>query len=156
MKSSVKSFVALTFLLCAFAYAQSGATKKAEPFTDVQLLQPEQFAKMLADSKGKKPVVLQVGFATLYKSNHIPGSEYAGPANRPEGIEALKKALASVPRDSEIVLYCGCCPWDKCPNIRPAFEAAKQMGFTNVKLLVIQQDLEENWIKKGFPVVSVK
>jgi hypothetical protein len=34
-----------------------------------------------------------------------------------------------------VVIYCGCCPLDKCPNVRPAFTLLKTMGFTNLHVL---------------------
>ena len=95
--------------------------------------------------------MIHVGFPVLYRAAHIAGSEYAGPGSKPEGIEALKKAVAGQPHNREIVLYCGCCPWDKCPNIRPAFAALHQMGFTNVKVMMVPENLKADWIDKGYP-----
>ena len=46
----------------------------------------------------------------------IIGAVYAGPGNKPEGIEALKKEVAGLSKDADIVLYCGCCPMEKCPG----------------------------------------
>jgi hypothetical protein len=49
-------------------------------------------------------------------------------------------------------VYCGCCPFEKCPNIRPAFNLMKAMGFSNGKLLNLPTNLKQNWIAKGYPV----
>jgi hypothetical protein len=35
------------------------------------------------------------------------------------------------------VIYCGCCPWTHCPNMKPADDALHAMGFTKVKSLSI-------------------
>ena len=118
----------------------------AEPWTDNDLIQPAQAAKDL-----KTPLIIHVGFPVLYRSTHITGSVYAGPGSKTEGIDDLKKAVAGQPRMREIILYCGCCPWDKCPNIRPAFAALHQMGFTNVKAMVLPANLKTDWIDKGYP-----
>ena len=88
----------------------------------------------------------------LYRSKHIPAAVFAGPGAKPEGIALLKAAVETLPRDREIVIYCGCCPWDRCPNITPAMEALKQMGFTRVKALYIADNFKSNWIDKGYPV----
>jgi thiosulfate/3-mercaptopyruvate sulfurtransferase len=48
-----------------------------------------------------------------------------------------------------IVFYCGCCPFNHCPNVRPAFKVLKQMGFTNFKLLNLPENLKVNWINIG-------
>ena len=53
----------------------------------------------------------------------------------------LKEAVEKLPRDREIVIYCGCCPWDKCPNMQPAFAALREMGFTKAKALFIAGQL---------------
>lgn len=120
------------------------------PWTPADLLAPEKFAAVI--SKGSKPPVYYVGFNVLYRSKHIPGAVYAGPGAKPEGIELLKQALKDVPRDREIVLYCGCCPIDACPNLRPAFQAARDMGFKKVKALMLPTSFGIDWVDKGFPV----
>jgi len=117
---------------------------------DLPLVQPKDVAAQLAG--GSKPVVLYVGPNVLYRSKHIPGAAFAGPGARPEGIELLKNSVASLARDREIVLYCGCCPWDHCPNIRPAVDLLRSMGFRQVKAMYLPTDFKADWIDKGFPV----
>jgi thiosulfate/3-mercaptopyruvate sulfurtransferase len=113
---------------------------------DIDLIQPEQAAKDLHSS-----LVIHVGFPVLYRSTHIPGSTFAGPGSKDEGIADLKKAVAGQPHTREIILYCGCCPFDKCPNIRPAFAALRAMGFTNVRAMSLPTNLKTDWIDKGYP-----
>jgi rhodanese-related sulfurtransferase len=110
--------------------------------------------KDLAARLGKSPqvAIFQVGFGYQYRANHIPGAAYAGPGSRPDGIELLKSAAAKLPRDREIVIYCGCCPWDKCPNIKPAIEVLKSMGFTKVTALRIPTTFKADWIDQAYPV----
>jgi thiosulfate/3-mercaptopyruvate sulfurtransferase len=117
-----------------------------EPWTDKDLIQPEQASKDVST-----PLVIHVGFPVLYRAAHITGSVFAGPGSKEEGIADLKKAVAGQPRTREIVLYCGCCPFDKCPNIRPAFAALHEMGFTHVKAMVVPTNLKTDWIDKGYP-----
>jgi thiosulfate/3-mercaptopyruvate sulfurtransferase len=117
-----------------------------EPWTDKDLVQPEQVSKDLST-----PLLIHVGFPVLYRASHITGSVFAGPGSKEEGIADLKKAVAGQPRTREIVLYCGCCPFDKCPNIRPAFAALHEMGFTHVKAMVVPTNLKTDWIDKGYP-----
>src|SRR5580658_1757675 len=117
-----------------------------EPWTDNDLVQPEQVSKDL-----RTPLLIHVGFPVLYRASHITGSVFAGPGSKEEGIADLKKAVAGQPRTREIVLYCGCCPFDKCPNIRPAFAALHEMGFTHVKVMVVPTNLKTDWIDKGYP-----
>jgi hypothetical protein len=96
--------------------------------------------------------VLHVGFKVLFRSGHIPGSRYIGPASTPDGLAALKQVLREIPRQQAVVLYCGCCPWTDCPNVRPAFQAAREMGLKNVRLLYLPENLQHDWIDKGLPI----
>jgi thiosulfate/3-mercaptopyruvate sulfurtransferase len=68
------------------------------------------------------------------------------------GLLALQKWAESVPRNKAVVLYCGCCPWDKCPNIRPAYDTLKKMGLSQLKVLHIDQDFARDWVQKGLPI----
>jgi thiosulfate/3-mercaptopyruvate sulfurtransferase len=112
------------------------------------LIQPKDLAAQLP---GKPPAIYHVGFNVLYRSKHIPGSIYAGPTAKPEGLAALKAAVEKLPRNQEIVVYCGCCPWDHCPNIKPAMEMLKQMGFTKARALSIPVNFKADWIDHGYP-----
>jgi thiosulfate/3-mercaptopyruvate sulfurtransferase len=120
----------------------------AAEFTNTE---PKDLAAQLQTQRDR-PALVHVGFPTLYKGKHIPQSIYAGPASRPDGLELLKKSVANLPRDRELVVYCGCCPWDMCPNIKPAMEALRQMGFTKVKALMIAQNFQVDWTDHGYPV----
>ncbi len=117
---------------------------------DFPVVEPKDVATSL--SKSAAPAILYVGPNVLYRSKHIPGAVYAGPGNRPEGLDLLKTAVARLPKDREIVLYCGCCPWDHCPNMKPSMELLKGLGFTRVKAMYIPDNFKSNWIDKGYPV----
>ena len=88
----------------------------------------------------------------LFRANHIPGAIYAGPGSRPEGLELLKQAVEKLPRDREIILYCGCCPWTNCPNVKPAMALLAQMGFTHAKAMFLETGFFKDWTEKGYPV----
>jgi thiosulfate/3-mercaptopyruvate sulfurtransferase len=115
---------------------------------DMALIQPRELAARLE----AKPVILQVGPNVLYRSHRIPGAIYAGPGSKPEGLALLEKAVAKLPHDREIVIYCGCCPWDRCPNIQPSMDLLKRLGFSNVKALYVAENFKTNWIDAGYPV----
>jgi len=115
-------------------------------------LQPADLAKELSDPKSKKPLIVCVGFKSLYQSAHIPGAVFHGPAAGPEGLAELKRWAKSVSPSQPIVIYCGCCPMARCPNVRPAFRALHDMGFAKLKVLFLETDLARDWVQKGFPV----
>ncbi|HUI79544.1 MAG TPA: rhodanese-like domain-containing protein [Bryobacteraceae bacterium] len=118
---------------------------------EISTMEPKDLAARL-QSQGDHPTLVHVGFPTLYRGKHIPQSIYAGPASRPDGLELLKKSVANLPRDRELVVYCGCCPWEMCPNIKPAMEALRQMGFTKVKAVMIAKNFQTDWTDHGYPV----
>jgi hypothetical protein len=82
------------------------------------------------------------------------GSEYAGAASTEAGLKQLRERVQSLPRNKFIVLYCGCCPWSHCPNVKPADDALSTMGFTNVKVLYIADNFGANWVDKGYPTAK--
>ncbi|HUJ08495.1 MAG TPA: rhodanese-like domain-containing protein [Verrucomicrobiae bacterium] len=127
-------------------------TLPSDPWRVNQLMKPEELARTLAEASGEKPLVLYVGYPVLYQGGHIAGSKFIGPASKPEGLQALKQAVQDLPRDKQVVLYCGCCPWKECPNIRPAFRTVQDRGFKNVKVLYLPKNFRRDWIANGFPI----
>jgi thiosulfate/3-mercaptopyruvate sulfurtransferase len=116
---------------------------------DMALVQPRELEAQLA-GKGAHPVIFMVGPNVLYRSKHIPGAIYAGPGVMETGLAMLKMEAGKLPRDREVVLYCGCCPWDHCPFIKPAMNLLKQMGFTKAKALYLDTGFKGDWLDKGY------
>jgi hypothetical protein len=90
----------------------------------------------------------------LFSQAHIAGSEYVGSASTESGLQQLRKRVESLPRTKFVVIYCGCCPWSHCPNVKPADDALQAMGFTNVKVLYIANNFGADWVDKGYPVAK--
>jgi thiosulfate/3-mercaptopyruvate sulfurtransferase len=126
--------------------ARENATEGPEPWTTGQLMAPADLAAVMNDPKQKTPVIICVGPGAL-----IRGSLDMGPAKENENLEKLKRQLSKLPRDTNVVIYCGCCPFDHCPNIRPAFILINEMKFSNAHLLNLEHNLKTDWIAKGFP-----
>ena len=149
MKDSVR---AVMFVL-ALGAASSCASKAPEvPVTS--RIQIDDLARQLADSTAQRPVLLHVGFAPLYRSGHIPGSRALGAGNTDQGLSALRQSLEQLPANRQVVLYCGCCPWKDCPNVRPAYEVAKKAGRGDVRVLYVPDNFERDWINRGLPSVA--
>ena len=121
----------------------------SDPWASGELLQPAQLAQAI--QSGKAPILLSVAFPVLYRGKHILHAIDAGPASKPDGIEALKTAVAGLPKDADLVIYCGCCPMVKCPNIRPAYRTLKELGFTHVRVLSLPTNLHTDWVSKDYP-----
>jgi thiosulfate/3-mercaptopyruvate sulfurtransferase len=141
--------LALFGLLGAGPDAQSQPSDAAIPAG--RLLQPAELARILQSDR-EKPLMLQVGSRVLFAQAHIPASEYVGAAGQDEGLEALRARVQDLDRDRFIVVYCGCCPWSRCPNIRRAWHALDALGFKHVEALHIAEDFGTDWVDKGYPV----
>ena len=140
--------ILLAVLSVAAAQAQATAIPASRQIT------PEDLLKLLQSSGKEKPLLIHVGSHVLYAQAHIPGSEYIGPTSREAAVQQLRKRVESLPRNAKIILYCGCCPWTHCPNVKPADDALLAMGFTNVKVLYIADNFGTNWVDKGYPVAK--
>jgi hypothetical protein len=130
------------------AFAETTPVASIPP---ADLIQPSDLAASLESSSVPKPLILQVGFRTMYDQSHIPGSEYAGPGNKPAGLQVLSDRVAALPKETAIVIYCGCCPWNRCPNIAAAYDSLHRLGFTRVKVLYIADNFGTDWVDKGYP-----
>jgi thiosulfate/3-mercaptopyruvate sulfurtransferase len=144
----VLNILMLSVLWCAVAYAY-----QASSIPGSRLISPDELAKLL-QSKVEKPLVIQVGSHVLYSQAHIPESEYIGPAGSEEGLQRLRKRLEAEPRNRFIIIYCGCCPWSHCPNVKPADDTLHALGFSNVKVLYIANNFGTDWVDKGYPVAK--
>jgi thiosulfate/3-mercaptopyruvate sulfurtransferase len=130
----------------------AAADAPTDPWTTAQTVQPADFAKEVADAKSAgKPTVVCVAPHVLYEGGHIPGALFHGPGSTAQGIDDLKKWAQPLPRSANVVVYCGCCPLDHCPNLRPAFVALKDMGFTHIRALIIPTNFYTDWVKPGYP-----
>jgi thiosulfate/3-mercaptopyruvate sulfurtransferase len=153
----LRAALCASLLLCAapaFGAAASRESAKRDSIPVADLIQPDDLARQLTGPAAGRPTLLHVGFERFFRSAHIPGSLYAGPASERDGLASLKRALRPLPRRTEIVLYCGCCPWDVCPNVRPAFRTARELGFRNVRVLMIAKNLKQDWIARKLPVAE--
>jgi hypothetical protein len=142
------------FAAAAVTFASAQATPKpADDLPAASQIQPSELLQSMKTS-GSQPAVLYVGPRAFYLQGHIPGSDYIGPVGKPDGIATLRTRVASLRKDMPIVIYCGCCPWDHCPNIRPAFTELKKEGFSKVRVLYLATSFGVDWKDKGLPVAS--
>lgn len=119
------------------------------PWSKEQLMPPAHLADMLKDSSEQPPLIHCLGPTPM-----IPQSEHFGEAHKDSALKAFKNELEGLPKDTSLVVYCGCCPFDDCPNIRPAFSLLEEMGFKKHKLLGLYTSLKADWIDKGYPVLE--
>jgi len=149
MKRKILIFLFFTIATSVLANCQFSAQGQNDPWTQQQLLAPADLAKVLNNPKAPQPLVFSVGMQAIIK-----GSIDIGPTMRAENLNTLKEKLNKLPKNSQIVIYCGCCPFSRCPNIRPAMALLKSLQFTNYKLLNLPQNVKVDWIDKGYPMAE--
>jgi len=146
MKKNKATFLA--FLMIIFTtITGSIMAQTGEPWTSKDLLEPDALAMMLNNPKAQKPVIYNIG-----PLSNIKGAVAIGSTVKKENLDKLGKALVSIPKDKMVVIYCGCCPFRNCPNIRPAFSLLKEKGFKNPKLLNLKQNLKVDWTDLDYPM----
>ncbi len=149
----MRSKITTTFLLgtllmvTSLVFISFKKQQREEPWKQEQLLNPSELAKTINATKAKQPYIYSIGPGATIKS-----SIDIGTAQDMKNLNKLKQQLSRLPKDANIVIYCGCCPFQHCPNIRPAFTLLNEMKFTNQKLLSLQHNIRVDWIDKGFPV----
>ena len=148
-KMKIKIFFFLGLAIAIVTISSFIRTSNQEPWTEKQLLDPAELAKTITDGKAKQPIIFSVGPGALIKN-----SIDIGPVKEKENLEKLKQQLAKLPKDAQVVIYCGCCPFEHCPNIRPAFNLLNEMKFTNQKLLNLPHNFKIDWINHDYPVVK--
>jgi thiosulfate/3-mercaptopyruvate sulfurtransferase len=151
---SVLVAAAIAPLVVPSGVANANQGKASEPWTDAQIVQPADLARQLTNKVGTPPTILYVGFRSLFPGGHVPGAVYHGTASTEDGLAELKKWADSLPRSANLVIYCGCCPLEKCPNIRPAFLVLSNMGFKNLLVLILPTSFAADWAGKGYPIVK--
>jgi thiosulfate/3-mercaptopyruvate sulfurtransferase len=117
-----------------------------ENWTSKQLLAPAELAGTIREGKAL-PILFSVGPGAL-----IPHSQAMGMVREKDNLEKFKKELSGLPKDARIIIYCGCCPFEHCPNVRPAIALLKEMKFSNYQLLDLPHNLKTDWIDKGYPM----
>lgn len=149
MKKILKSWVGIGILISLILISGFVIKHQAEPWTTDQLLEPSALANTMKNNQEAQPKIFCVGPGAL-----IPHSIDVGPGKEKGNIEKLRAELTKLPKDADVVIYCGCCPFERCPNVRPAFTLLNEMKFTHAKLLNLPHNLKTDWIDKGFPTVK--
>jgi thiosulfate/3-mercaptopyruvate sulfurtransferase len=149
MKATLKvlfSTLLIVVLSCWVAQAQV-LTAKKQVYQSSQLMPTADLLKVLNNPKAKKPLVYNIGFV-----GNIKGAKKIGAASKQEGLQSLLNEVRSLPRSTAIVVYCGCCPFEHCPNVRPAYTMLQQLGFKQTKILDLPTSIKADWMDKGYPM----
>jgi hypothetical protein len=144
-------------MLAAASAVALGACKGSgsEAGTNVELgpmVAPADLAGRIEDARAGRVAVLYVGPEELFARGRVPGAQKLPPVERDEGRRALARVLSETPAGTEIVVYCGCCPYASCPNVRPASAEIRASGRTNARFLDLPTSFKKDWVEQGYPV----
>ena len=129
----------LIILVCQKATAQNKVN-----WTYDDLLEPSELSAKIKANKDLHAIFTGPGAI-------IPHSKNIGMVKEAENLQKFTDQLSTLAKDTQIVIYCGCCPFEHCPNVRPAIQLLKDLNFTNYKLLDLPHNIKVDWIDKGFP-----
>jgi len=146
-KNKIIHFFILGIILLGFQRC-TAQNSNPENWTKDQLIEPVTLAQTIEANKNV-PLIYCVGPGVV-----IPHSIDIGMTKDEKNLQKFKDSLKTVPRNANIVIYCGCCPFEHCPNVRPAISLLKEMKFTNYQLLNLPHNIKTDWIAKGYPQVT--
>jgi hypothetical protein len=145
----MKLYLLLFIILAVLTVSLGNASLQIgeQPLYPGHMIEPAELAHILQDTVAPHPLIYNIG-----PRDDIPTASEIGPVSKPEFLDTLRKKLSKLSRKSEIVIYCGCCPYKYCPNLKPAVELLKEMKFTSYKVLDLPRNIKSDWIDKGYPV----
>ena len=154
----MKKFLLPFLIILLISFISRGQSLPATPaplgkpntWKESQLIQPSELVSLIKDP-AKKPLIFNIGVV-----DDIEGAKSFGASSEAENLEKFKKTLGSLSKNSFLVVYCGCCPFSRCPNVRPVFSLLNEMGFVNARLLNIPNNIKTDWIAKGYPLAQKK
>lgn len=133
-----------TFLLITSgllsSYAQAPVWKKE------QLMPTKDLADKINTNAKDKPLIFNVG-----PMENIKGAQAVGAATNATFSNKILSYLTMESKTRQVVVYCGCCSYSSCPNIKPAYDILLAQGFKNTKVLELPEGIKPDWVAKGYP-----
>ncbi len=139
----MKKFITTTFILSGILFSFS----QTPLWTKEQLMPTKDLAEKIKTNAKDIPIVFNVG-----PMENIKTAVFVGRGTSVTGIEKLKSSLSMENKNRTVVVYCGCCSYASCPNIKPAYDALISIGFKNAKVLELPESVKTDWVAKGYPM----
>jgi hypothetical protein len=136
------------FLLFVIVSCKNSSAQNPVNWTSKELTEPSALAATLKANKDV-PVIFSVGPGAI-----IPNSIDIGMVKDEKNLAKFKEQISKLSKSANILIYCGCCPFEHCPNIRPAIALLQSMQFTNYHLLDLSHNIKTDWISKGYPTTE--
>ena len=141
----MKNSLLLSLVIIILSCTQCTRAQNTQNWTSHQLIEPSELALNLK-TLNTPFFIFSVGpGATILNSIDI------GMVKEKSNLDKFRKRLNGLPRQTKIIVYCGCCPFERCPNVRPAIDVLNEMKFTNFLLLDLPHNIKTDWIDKGYP-----
>jgi hypothetical protein len=146
----MKKLVLLKYCCLFFVIVscKNSSAQIPENWTSNDLTEPSALMATLKTNKDV-PVIFSVGPGAI-----IPNSIDIGMVKDEKNLARFKEQISKLSRSANILIYCGCCPFDHCPNVRPAIALLQRMQFTNYHLLDLPHNIKTDWISRGYPVTK--
>ncbi len=136
----------LSLLLFAF-YGLYHNTLQTPNWKSEQLISTKELVLKIQSNAKDKPLIFNVG-----PMENIKSAVAVGAATNVTFSEKMKATLAMENKTKAIVVYCGCCSYATCPNIKPAYDILISQGFKNTKVLELPVGIKPDWVAKGYPM----
>jgi thiosulfate/3-mercaptopyruvate sulfurtransferase len=127
---------------------KNSSVQNPENWTSKQLTEPSELVATLKANKNV-PVIFSVGPGAI-----IPNSIEIGMVKDEKNLAKFQEQISKLPKSTNILIYCGCCPFEHCPDVRPAIALFQRMQFTNYHLLDLPHNIKTDWIAKGYPTLN--
>lgn len=122
------------------SFAQAPTWKKE------QLMPTKELADKITANAKDKPLIFNVG-----PMENIKGAQAVGAATNATFSNKILSYLTMESKTKSVVVYCGCCSYSSCPNIKPAYDILIAQGFKNTKVLELPEGIKPDWVAKGYP-----
>lgn len=122
------------------SFAQAPVWKKE------QLMPTKELADKITTNAKDKPLIFNVG-----PMENIKGAQAVGAATNATFSTKILSYLTMESKTKPVVVYCGCCSYSSCPNIKPAYDILLAQGFKNTKVLELPEGIKPDWVAKGYP-----
>jgi len=111
-----------------------------------QLMSTIDLSTKIKTNAKDKPLIFNVG-----PMENIKGAIAIGAATNTTFGSKISSYLTMESKTKQIVVYCGCCSYASCPNIKPAYDYLIAQGFKNTKVLELPDGIKPDWVAKGYP-----
>ena len=111
-----------------------------------QLMPTADLAAKITTNAKDKPLIFNVG-----PMENIKGAQAVGAATNATFTDKILSYLTMESKTKPVVVYCGCCSYSSCPNIKPAYDILIAQGFKNTKVLELPEGIKPDWVAKGYP-----